>query len=136
MALSLPYAMGFTVNHPMYLGLLAVELGYVAHQGKQFLLTERFVEVIHRTKIFDRVILRFRHEAGFDHRKHDLAEVFGAWASLRDQDKQELLAAWGIEIVAQVEGPKRKRRLRVDRVRLGSPVNAWVYKKMKRLGIE
>ena len=57
----------------------------------------------------------------------DLVEVFASWSHLASEERCQLLAAWGIEIVAQVEGRKRRRVLRIDRVRIGSPVNAWVY---------
>ena len=43
----------------------------------------------------------------------------------------------GIEVLVVVEGPRRKRRLDVDRLRMGAlPAHVWLYKKMQRLGID
>jgi hypothetical protein len=42
-----------------------------------------------------------------------------------------------MQIVATVKGKKRKRFLHVERLRFsGLPAGVWLYKKMKRLGIE
>jgi len=69
----------------------------------------------------------------------DVVEVFGSWDALQRHDKRALLRDYGVEIVALVAGePKRgKRRLEVERIRLdGLPAHVWLYKKLKRLGIE
>jgi len=63
----------------------------------------------------------------------DIVEVFAAWANLRGAERRALLRAWRIELYVE-----RAARgvLRVERLRIGAvPGDAWIYKKMQRLGI-
>jgi hypothetical protein len=63
----------------------------------------------------------------------DLVEVFASWATLRASERRALLRAWRIE--RYVERVARGM-LRVERLRIGAvPGDAWLYKKMQRLGI-
>jgi hypothetical protein len=69
----------------------------------------------------------------------DVVEVFGYWDALQHADKRALLREYGVEIVARIAGDRKhgKRRLEVERIRFdGLPARPWLYKKMKRLGIE
>ena len=67
----------------------------------------------------------------------DLVEAFSAWSHLGRSEKRSLLKDYGAEIVVVKEGKPRKSWLRVDRLRLSAfPSYLWLYKKMKRLGIE
>ncbi len=67
----------------------------------------------------------------------ELVQVFGSWAGLPRANKRALLREWRIEIIGRIEGPKRKRWFEIERVRTGAlPEQVWLYKKMKRLGIE
>ena len=63
----------------------------------------------------------------------DIVEVFASWANLRSAERRTLLRAWRIELYVE-----RAARgvLRVERLRIGAvPGDAWIYKKMQRLGI-
>ena len=67
----------------------------------------------------------------------DLVEVFGSWSDLRREEKRSLLRDYGAEIVVAHQGKPRQSWLRVDRLRLSTfPSYLWLYKKMKRFGIE
>lgn len=63
----------------------------------------------------------------------DIVEVFASWASLRASERRALLRAWRIELYVERVAPGI---LRVERLRIGAvPGDAWIYKKMQRLGI-
>lgn len=67
----------------------------------------------------------------------ELVEVFASWRDLRREDKRALLRDYRAEVVVESVGGRRSGLYRVDRVRLGVlPPDVWLYKKMKRLGIE
>ena len=64
-------------------------------------------------------------------------EVFGSWADLGRSDKRVLLRDYGARIDVEYQGSRRRSWLRIDRLRLSVfPSYLWLYKKMKRFGIE
>ncbi len=67
----------------------------------------------------------------------DVVMVFASWRDLSRERKRELLRAYQVEIVVEKRGARKRSWLHVDRIRLGLlPAHVWLYKKMKRLGIE
>lgn len=58
----------------------------------------------------------------------DLVEVFSSWSDLALQAKRALLSGYGMQIVATVDGQRKRKTLKIERFRFsGLPVGVWLY---------